>query len=611
MIRPSMCTPPPQKSLAINSFWRPPPTLEVKSTVGDPGLTRVADLLKVQVRTASHRPDLTAGVDPNLDLPAEGYRLRVDERGVALWGKDEAGLFYGWRTLSQWLALHDGNKAIQGVEMEDWPHFPNRGVMLDVSRCKVPTMETLRQLIDHFADLKINQVQLYMEHTFAYQGHEQVWKNADPLSGPEIRELDAYCRERFVELVPNQNSFGHFHRWLIHQPYRALAECPEGVEHPFSRDIEPFSLCPTDPGSLALLEDLYGQLLPHFSSRILNTGLDETLDLGTGRSKTQCDDLGKEEVYLQFLEKVHGLAASHGSRMQFWGDIIIKRPDLIPSLPEDAIALEWGYEADHPFAEHAGLFAASGLDFYVCPGTSSWSSILGRVHNARANLASAAKHGKAFGASGYLITDWGDFGHLQPLPVSWPGWVTGAAYAWNPDQAFSEQDLYRALDRWIFEDPSQTMGQALCNLGDVYLKGNAPATNGSALFFLLRFADQTPQHPRLAGLTGEGVARMAARLQELGQPWRNISFKDDDVTGAELDWAVDLAQWTCSFGTARFEHAPQGTVSQLPTALRTGLARDLRELLEAYESLWLKRFRRGGLDLSRKQLTFVLDLLRS
>ena len=616
---PSFCTPPPQKAELYDLTWEIPTLLGLQAALQHPGQVVVWGEIKKKLSTIKGQvptfldqgqdSNIRLVVDSSLELPQQGYCLEINSSGVLLTGKDEAGLYYGLHTLGQWLDLHGPGSAIQGVFMEDYPHFPNRGVMLDVSRSKVPCMATLYEWVDQLAALKINQLQLYMEHTFAYEGHEQVWRDASPITGQEIQLLDTWCRERFVELVPNQNSFGHFHRWLIHQPYRSLAECPEGVEHPFSRDIEPFSLCPTHPGSLNLLKDLYGQLLPNFSSNLLNTGLDETLDLGMGGSRGICEEMGKEEVYLQFLQKVHDLAASHGRRMQFWGDIIIKRPDLLEKLPKDAIALEWGYEADHPFEEHSQAFAGSGLDFYVCPGTSGWSSLLGRVDNARENLKAAAQHGKTAGASGYLITDWGDFGHLQPLPVSYPGFVLGAAYAWNAQCSLSQEDLISALDRWVFRDHSQTMGRALCNLGNVYLEGKAPATNGSALFFILRFAGETMDHPRLAGLKLQGVRDMATRLDHIGQPWRNLSFKDHERVASELDLAVALAKWTCRFGVARFEHGPEQPVSQLPQELRNQLARELEFLIETHQQLWTARYREGGMTESCKQLTYVLDLL--
>src|SRR5262249_7107684 len=161
----------------------------------------------------------------------------------------------------------------------------------------------------------------YTEHTFAYRGHEAVWRDASPFTGEEILALDAFCRERHVELVPNQQSFGHLHRWLRHEPYRKLAEVPEGLHHPSALDPEPFSLCPLDPGSLALLEDLYDQLLPHFSSRLFDAGLDETFDLGRGRSAEECRRRGRGAVYLDFLRAVEERVRARGARMQFWGDI--------------------------------------------------------------------------------------------------------------------------------------------------------------------------------------------------------------------------------------------------------------------------------------------------
>src|SRR6185436_16742198 len=145
---------------------------------------------------------------------------------------------------------------------------------------------------------------------------------------------------------------------------------------------------------------------------------------------------------------------------QFWGDIIIEQPELIAELPKDAIALEWGYEADHPFLDHAQRFAESGLEFTVCPGTSSWNSLAGRADNALRNLALAAVAGHESGARGCLITDWGDFGHLQPLPVSYLGFLAGAGFAWNVEAAAAplSQPWRELLARWAFDDAGQGAG---------------------------------------------------------------------------------------------------------------------------------------------------------
>jgi len=261
-------------------------------------------------------------IDPRIARP-QGYVLHMSLTGIDLIAHDEAGLFYGACTLAQLLKRNP--RELPFVSIEDWPDYPVRGVMLDVSRDKVPTMKTLLGLIDLLASWKINQLQLYIEHTFAYANHREVWEHASPFTADEIKTIDAYCRQRFIDLVPNQNSFGHMERWLKQAKYKPLAEAPDGAETPWGFRWEgPFSLCPTDPKSLELLKELYAELLPNFSSKLFNVGCDETFDIGAGRSKAECDKRGVTPVYLDFLKQVNTLVRSHGRTMQFWGDIIMK-----------------------------------------------------------------------------------------------------------------------------------------------------------------------------------------------------------------------------------------------------------------------------------------------
>jgi hypothetical protein len=551
-------------------------------------------------------PTIALALEGADDLPAQGYRLRVTADGVLIEGADPAGLFYGVGTLAQLLPLEVQREgaSMPGLQIEDWPDFPNRGVMLDVSRDRVPTMATLYDLVDLLASWKINQLQLYMEHTFAYRGHEVVWANASPFTGEEILALDAYCAARYVELVPNQNSFGHMHRWLIHEDYRHLAECPDGCELWPGHSREPFSLCPGDPGSLALLADLYEQLLPHFGSQQFNVGLDETFDLGRGRSRAACETLGTERVYLDFLNRIHSLVSSHGRTMQFWGDIILHKPELIPELPQDAVALEWGYEADHPFADHCGQFADAGLAFYVCPGTSSWNTIGGRTSNAVENIRRAALHGRAAGATGLLNTDWGDSGHMQPLPVSYLGYQVGAAVGWRGDTDLSRGNVVRWLNRHAFRDRAGVLGGAFYDLGNVYRLLGPEPHNSSVLFHLLLRPDRDLGDLVEAGLSQEGLSRAIEALSDIRASLsRADQLRDDgELVLAEAAWAVDTLSWAAHLGRARLEAGAADSAGGLSDEMRGRLAEELGALAERHSGLWLQRSRPGGLSDSRGRL---------
>ena len=623
--RPRRCSVDPGDSMAL------PPRLVVSGDTRCRGwLTRALQAEGLAAEEAdrapsSETPAVKLTLDPDApvaprqvppELRRQGYALELAAHGVSITGFGPAGLRHGAATLVQWARLHRlwraPGAALAGLRVLDWPDLAVRGVMLDISRDKVPTMRTLLALVELLAGLKINQLQLYIEHTFAYAGHEVVWRDASPMTAEQVRLLDARCQQLGVELVPNQNSLGHFHRWLVHEPYRALAECPDGVEHPFSAEREPFSLCATDPAALGLLGDLYDQLLPNFSSQQLNVGLDETFDLGLGRSAAACARQGTEEVYLGFLRQVHRLARQRGRRMQFWGDIIIKRPDLIEQLPDDVIALEWGYEADHPFERHAPLLAASGRQFCVCPGTSSWNSLAGRVDNALVNLGRAAVQGHQHGAAGYLITDWGDHGHLQPLPVSYPGLLAGAGFSWNVDSASDPRalPLARLLDSHALGDRRQVLGPALVTLGNAYQGIGTGNFNGTALFKLLRFAHRPLSDKRFAGLDAHGLAAAQQRVEQVAQALAAAppaKAPVDDRVDRELVWVAGLLRLACQLGRQRLAHGAE--TAALPAAQRQQLRRQLEPLVQEHEPLWLARNRPGGRRDSVRWLERLAELL--
>ncbi len=532
------------------------------------------------------------------DLPEQGYRLRLTESGAEITAGSASGLHHGAATLGQWLtvAATDSRPSLPLGVIEDWPAIQRRAVLLDVSRDKVPTLGTLKALADRLAGWKINELQLYLEHAFAYRGHEAVWRDASPLTADDVRELDRHCQSLGIELVPNQNSLGHLHRWLVHEPYRRLAECPEGIEHPFSRRREPFSLCPLDPGSLTLLADLYDQLFPCFASEQANVGLDETFDLGRCRSRQACAERGRESVYLDFLRQVHVLLGERRHRMQFWGDIVLEHPERLSEIPPDAIPLAWGYEASHPFAEHADRLAATGLDFYLCPGTSSWLSFGGRLDNALHNVVNAARAARKSNALGLLITDWGDQGHLQPLPVSYLPLLAGAACAWGEEEAGGppRRNWSDTFDALVM--PGAHLGGLAAGLGRVHRLLGTPDRNGTALFHLLASWWAPLDHPRYRGLGSQGLDRVETALEDLSSRARGAEISDSEhqQTAAELDWVTDVLRLAVRLGRARLAAADK--LDAIPLPERQGLAQGIHDLVEERRALWLVRNRAGGLD---------------
>jgi hexosaminidase len=482
----------------------------------------------------------------------EGYALTISKSGIELSFRETAGLRAGVATLRQ--LLREYGRRLPCLKIRDWPDFARRGVMLDISRGRVPKLETLLDLVERLADFKINEFQLYTEHTFAYRNYKSVWQSWGALTAAEIRTLDAHCRELGIDLVPNQNSFGHLRYFLEHPKVKKLAEISapyEGSTGDFLRF--PTTLAPNHPGTIKFIRELYDELLPNFSSKFFNVGCDETWDLGRGQSKQLCQQRGKGRVYLDFLRQIHREATRRDRRVMFWGDIILHQPKLIRALPKDVIALNWGYEANHPFAREAATFAKSKVPFYVCPGTATWMTLVGRHDTAFANLSLAAKAGRRHGAIGYLNTDWGDGGHPQPLAVSWPLYLAGAAQSWC-GKTYDEQLLAPVLSRDVYDDPSQRVATAALALGFAhrkfkYLESNvtpfgaviaAPRPETRELFCrsgLKYYARIQARHIRAARAELERQRAVIGKARPL--------TKSGKLLQTELDLAARMAAQSC------------------------------------------------------------------
>ena len=522
----------------------------------------------------------------------DGYKLICEDSGITIHASNACGASYALNTLSQ-IIDHFG-MLIPCFEIKDQPILKRRGFMLDVSRCKIPKMEALFELIDLLAQLRYNELQLYIEHTFAFKEHSTVWQNFTPFSAEEIRRIDKYCQDRFIELVPNLNSFGHFERWLRHEPYMKYAECPNG----FQRN-EPFmvrdhgSVLKPNQQSLDFIDSLYAEYLPNFSSPKFNVGLDEPWELGQGWSKSIVQERGKHIVYLEYLEEILKLVEKRGKSMEFWADVLLEKPANAARLPRNASPVIWGYEINHPFEEQAKAIGSCGLKFSLAPGTATWRSFSGRWKTARKNIFSACKSAKEYGAEGILLTNWGDCGNHQPWATMYPSLFHASQCSWN-GQAQTDDLIATAMDNRLFSSSAKGLGKAIIDLARLDENMGFSLPNNSLAWFALF----TAQPEKLSEHLLEEVS--TDQLKN-GMEWLNQldsftiqPFGSDSTKWAQQEW--DLGIQLSKIGLER-------AMTKLKGKFETSQLSREYELIESFERIWQLRARKGGLHES-------IDLLK-
>ena len=393
-------------------------------------------MIILQKDVKSARMKAKAGVD---EAAANSYRMVVTEEMVLVNGSSGAGLFYGIQTLRQ--IIRGSALSIQCVEIEDRPDFEFRGFYHDITRGRVPKLETLMELADRLSFYKINQLQLYVEHSFAFKAHSEIWADSDPLAAEDILVLDEYCKKRRIELVPSISTFGHLYHALISKSFGSLNEYEKIPDKPFTwiERMRHYTLDASNPQSLQFVRDMIDEYLPLFSSGKFNIGCDETFDLGRGRNRPLAESMGVGKLYLYFVREVVNHVRSRNKSVMLWGDILLRYPEVLKDLPEGITLLNWNYDPDAT-EDDIRTIAEAGFTQYACPGVKGWNRLVNDMDGSTDNIRAMVSYALKYDAKGILNTDWGDFGHINLLAGSMPGAVFGAGLSWNADKSEGPSD---------------------------------------------------------------------------------------------------------------------------------------------------------------------------
>lgn len=547
--------------------------------------------------------DASAAISPRLATARDAYRLEIKPQGIEISAPSPDGLRYGLQTLCQ-LATKQG--LVPALQILDQPDFRDRGIMLDVSRGKVPTRETLERLVDFCSRLRLNVLMLYIEHTFDFRAHPEIGAGSSPLDAETILALDAYAAERGIELIPCLQSLGHMEHILSLDRYAKLAE---------SERL--WSLTPSRVETYQFLGELYDEFLPLFRSRRFNANCDEPFDLGRGQSAERAPRKTPGRLFADHVSQLERLAGRHEKQLMIWADFALKHPEEIDRIGRDVVLMDWWYEANFDF-DRIRRLRRLGFEVWACPGTSSWNCLFPRVENSCENISRWADAGRRHGATGILNTDWGDFGHYNALGVSFHSYAWGAQQAWSGEVDAKSFD--RAFARHVFDEKSPRIAKIYRRLGAIHEAGFSVA-NGSALQYL--YFDPIDRSFFLQHAERRALERSARKLEGVKREVEALALSDrgDDFLGLarrEIAWATHATQLSIDKSLAALDYIDW---RRDPTSLRAGprnkLARRIETIAEAQDAqfeslrtLWFARSESSEFHKTRKRLRRSVTSLR-
>jgi hexosaminidase len=319
----------------------------------------------------------------------EGYLLNVNPQGIQIKANTEAGLFYGWQSLQQIMpAAIYGKSAAKNINWQvphcsiiDKPRFGWRGMMLDVSR-HFFSKEDVKVFIDDMVRYKYNRFHWHLTDDQGWRieikslpkltsvGAWRVekkgkWMNitTPDINEPktyggfytqeDIKEVVAYAKERFVEVIPEVDVPGHSMAMLAaypnlsttpNYPYQVNAGDEfmdwEGINGHATARIDN-SLDPSNEEVYKVLDKVISEIAPLFPFEYIHMGGDENAKNNWEKSANVQAMMKREglkdqmEVQSYFVKRMQKIINSKGKKMMGWNEI------LQGGLSGDAAVMSW------------------------------------------------------------------------------------------------------------------------------------------------------------------------------------------------------------------------------------------------------------------------------
>ena len=350
-----------------------------------------------------------------LSLLMDGERLTVETPDISAAAR---GLFLAA------CALRDGKDI---PELHQRRHIASCGMMLDMSRGGVMTVEAVKGMIDAHAALGLNLMMLYTEDTYTVPEAPYLGYLRGRYTEKELREMDDYAAESGVELVPCVQTLAHLEQFL---------------QWDVNRDIKDNDcvLMIDEPKTYAWIRVALTALRRCFRTNRIHIGMDEAHGVGLGEYYQKHGAVNRFELLNRHLNRVVDICKELGFKPIMWSDMFYRLGsknndyyDTDAVVPESAIAqipdvalCFWDYyHTDEQF--YAGMLEGHrkmGKEVVFAGGIWTWSGILPHVRKTNATMYPALRACLKAGIGTVLATSWGDDGcetdyrlALNQLPI--------------------------------------------------------------------------------------------------------------------------------------------------------------------------------------------------
>lgn len=318
----------------------------------------------------------------NPSLKGESYCLTVSKTNVIIEAARPVGFFYALQTLKQMLptrAVMAGVSVEKGtsmtlpvVEIEDAPRFGWRGFMLDEGR-HFFGKKAVKQVLDVMAAYKMNRFHWHLTDDQGWRVEIKkyprlttygAWRNTMTLSWgntlpdgeryggyytqDDVREIVAYARERFIEIVPEVDIPGHSQAAVAVYPEFLACDSEKPHEVWLSQGVSTDVINVANPKAVQFAKDVIDELITLFPYQYMHLGGDEC-PVKKWEQNKDCQALLKQigsknyrDLQIHFYKQLKDYVASKPAQQQrhfiFWNEVLHGNTSV---LGKDFTVMAW------------------------------------------------------------------------------------------------------------------------------------------------------------------------------------------------------------------------------------------------------------------------------
>ncbi len=276
----------------------------------------------------------------------QGERIGVSlsRNRAVIYYKKKNQIFRGMGVL-----LENARKK-DGFDITEDGFFDTLGVMVDTSRCGVPTVKTLCRLVDYLALMGYDNLLLYTEDTVVLEDRPYFGYMRGRYTHEELRQLDDYAYEYGIEIIPCLECYGHMEKYLI---------WPES--YPI-RDTDGVLLA-REERTFEFVESLIKTVSSCFRSRKVHIGMDEAWDMGRGKFLDTHGYVPPFDIFNEYMARLISITNKYGLTPMMWSDMYfrisnqggngyyeesIEIPDEVKAkIPKEVELVFWHYGEKH------------------------------------------------------------------------------------------------------------------------------------------------------------------------------------------------------------------------------------------------------------------------